>query len=197
MAVAPGRRDRQADEDDAQRTRCGGWLIRRSATGLLDMMRLTRLAAAAEPSTPAVSIFKAASTNVARWRRCDLRAPRERPANLARLSAVSDADGQPLPLRRGDEDLAVGFEECFDALECVGDDAGARAGRLENARCGRKAVSGHALTVDVEHRQRRAIEGVVIARVDVTESMTFGGMVLSCHPLPPMRNVDRAAARPA
>src|SRR5688500_12022750 len=48
-----------------------------------------------------------------------------------------------------DEDLALRLEEGLDSLPRVGDEAGARARRLEHARRGREAVARHAVAAHV------------------------------------------------
>ena len=91
----------------------------------------------------------------------------------------------------GDEDLAAGLEEQLDALPGVGDQAGAGAGGLEDAGGRREAVAGHALAADVQHGPRRAVEGVVVARVDVADVVArSAGIGLSPQPLPPSRNAS-------
>src|SRR3954452_8515970 len=82
---------------------------------------------------------------------------------------------QPLHLlgdfvaRSGDEYLDVGIEKRLEPFPGVGDETRTGAGRLEHACRRREAVAGHAVAADVQHRQRRAVERVVIGRVEVTD----------------------------
>src|SRR3954462_1462084 len=68
---------------------------------------------------------------------------------------------------RGNQHLASRLQEQIDALPRVGDDARASTGGFEHARRWRESVAHHAVSVHVEHRQWRAIERIVIARVEM------------------------------
>jgi hypothetical protein len=60
-----------------------------------------------------------------------------------------------------------GLEKAFDPLPSVADDACPGAGGFEDARGGAEPISGHALAIDVENGSRRAIERVVIGRINM------------------------------
>src|SRR5690606_14511775 len=68
-----------------------------------------------------------------------------------------------LVARVGEQDLDARLEEVLDTLPRVADDARTRAGRLEHPGRRRITVADHAAAVDVEGRQRGAVERVVIA----------------------------------
>jgi hypothetical protein len=64
----------------------------------------------------------------------------------------------------GDEHFLIGFEEELDPLPRIGDQARRSAGRLEDACSGREADVRHAVASDVEHRQRGAVERIMLVR---------------------------------
>ena len=160
VAVAPGGGDRQAEDDDAQRALdplvAGTWTVVVTAVPLQWRCGLRARTRAAPRGA----------------RRCARRAPARRAAwPMARAAcerhrATNDRD---LVAVARDQHLPPGLEEQLDALPGVGDEAGAGAGRLEDPRGRREAVAGHAVAADVEHRRGRAVEGVVVARVDMAE----------------------------
>ena len=68
-----------------------------------------------------------------------------------------------------DQNLFVGLKKFFDADPCIGNQTGRRAGSFENARGWRKAVASHARPRDVQNRAWRAVKGVVVRCVNVTD----------------------------
>ena len=68
-----------------------------------------------------------------------------------------------------DKHFFVGLEEQLDAFPSIGDQAGGGARRLEHSRRRREADVRHAVAGNVENREWRAVECVVLAREDVAE----------------------------
>src|SRR5205807_3835038 len=60
----------------------------------------------------------------------------------------------------GQEDFPSWLEEQVDPAPFVADDAGAGSGCLEDTSRRREAEPRHALAIDIEGRQSRAIEGI-------------------------------------
>ena len=75
----------------------------------------------------------------------------------------------------GHQHLLIGRQEHLYALPGVGDQAGSGPGRFEHARGGREADLRHAVARDVEHRERRAVEGIMFGRVDMAAMADIGG----------------------
>ena len=73
-----------------------------------------------------------------------------------------------------DQYFASRLEELLDPFPGVGNDARAGAGRLEHPGRRAEAVGRHAVAADVQHRQRRGVEGVMVAREDVAEIADIG-----------------------
>src|SRR3569833_1725769 len=65
--------------------------------------------------------------------------------------------------------FSSGLEKLLDACPAIADEAGAVACRLVLARRSRIAVNHQADTAEKQHRARRAVEGVVIARIKVSQ----------------------------
>src|SRR5690606_20057960 len=80
-------------------------------------------------------------------------------ADLPRpLAGETAKDLRHLPAVAGDEDFPSRLQELVDPVPGVADDAGPCPRRLEDAGRRREAVAGHALPVDVEDGERRAVE---------------------------------------
>src|SRR5688572_16916770 len=68
---------------------------------------------------------------------------------------------------RRDEHLRIRFEEHSNSFPMVRNQARACAGRFEDARGWRKPISRHALAVNIQDCAWRAVESIVIARVNM------------------------------
>src|SRR3954453_8220718 len=66
------------------------------------------------------------------------------------------------------EHFAVWFKEELNAFPFVGNQASCSACSFEYTCGGRIAIPRHALAAHIQHRERRAVESVVISSVDVT-----------------------------
>src|SRR5690349_17283678 len=78
-----------------------------------------------------------------------------------RLDVETAQDIRDVTAIAGDENFLAGREKLLDAGPGIADDAGAGASRLEDARRRGVARPRHALTVDVQNRKRRRVEGIV------------------------------------
>src|SRR4051794_38150770 len=99
--------------------------------------------------------------------RKDTRARGSRDRAGARFSEASE-NRSDFAAICGDKHFGIRFEEFFDAIPLVGDQAGAGAGGLEDARRWREAVARHAVAINVERREPGAEESVVRRRADMT-----------------------------
>ncbi len=74
-----------------------------------------------------------------------------------------------------DQNLLVGLQETLDAFPRIEQQTSAGTRCFEDAGGRRKAGLGHAAPIDVDDCTRRAVEGVVIAAVEMTEQLHIGG----------------------
>src|SRR5688500_13903658 len=68
---------------------------------------------------------------------------------------------------RSNEHLRIRFDEQSNSFPMVRDQTSACTGRFEDARGWRKPISRHALAVNIQDCARRAVESIVIARVNM------------------------------
>ena len=105
---------------------------------------------------------------------CSCARPGNAPAQRRRLSArarareAAEVVGDVLAVP-GHQDLPARLEEEADAVPRIGDDARACSGRLEHPGCRRETDISHAVTGNVEHRQGRTVQGVVLRRRHVPD----------------------------
>src|SRR5690606_39044050 len=91
-----------------------------------------------------------------------------------------------------DQNFLPRLKEQLYAFPGVRNDAGACASGLEHAGCRRKSHGGHAVPRDIQHGERRRIECVVVAAIDVPEMMDIRRELM---PLPTVASDEKVLRR--
>ena len=153
VAVPPGRGQGQAQNDDVETAAGHATLLSRFATASSAQERV---------DLGAARVHRCARRSIAAQRRLRRSGRRARASGAQMCSATSAPSRATSTSSPGSRNSSMPSQ-----ASVIRQRAGAR--RLEHAGCRREAGRRHRVAGDVQNRERARVEGVVIARVDMSD----------------------------